>query len=95
MDSPSAPVLANIFMGFYESKWLNEYNLNKPNFYLRHVDDIQAAFDQEQDSLNFSTFLNKRYPNIKLTIEKQIIHSIALLDAFISARNYNTNRNNM
>ena len=20
----------NIFMGFYESKWLNEYNLNKP-----------------------------------------------------------------
>ena len=21
------PVLANIFMGFHESKWLNEYNL--------------------------------------------------------------------
>ena len=82
-------------MGFYESKWLNEYNFNKPKFYLRHVDDILAAFDQEQDSLNFLTFLNKRYPNIKFTIEKQIIHSIALLDAFISARNYNTNRNNM
>ena len=27
-------VRANIFMGFYESKWLNEYNLNKPKFYL-------------------------------------------------------------
>ena len=24
MGSPLAPVLANIFMGFYESKWLNE-----------------------------------------------------------------------
>ena len=35
MGSPLAPVLANIFMGFLESKWLNEYNLNKPNFYLR------------------------------------------------------------
>ena len=23
-----APVLANIFVGFYESKWINEYNLN-------------------------------------------------------------------
>ena len=32
MGSPLAPVLANIFMGFYKSKWLNEYNLNKPKF---------------------------------------------------------------
>ena len=32
MGSPLAPVLANIFMGFHESKWLNEYNLNKPKF---------------------------------------------------------------
>ena len=53
MGSPLAPVLANIFMAFYESKWLNEYNLNKPKFYLRYVDDILAAFDKEQDSLNF------------------------------------------
>ena len=34
MSSPLAPVLSNIFIGFYESKWLNEYNLNKANFYL-------------------------------------------------------------
>ena len=37
MGSPLAPVLANIFMGFYESKWLNEYNLNKPKIYFRYV----------------------------------------------------------
>ena len=71
-------------MGFYESKWLNEYNLNKPKFYLRYVDDILAAFDNEQDSLNFLIFLNNRHPNIKFTIEKQINHSIAFLDVFIS-----------
>ena len=53
MGSLLAPVLANIFMGFYKSKWLNEYNLNKPKFYLRYVDDILAAFEKEQDSLNF------------------------------------------
>ena len=53
MGSPLAPVLANIFMSFDESKWLNEYNLNKPKLYLRYVDDILAAFDNEQDSLNF------------------------------------------
>ena len=81
MGSPLASVFANIFMGFYESKWLNEYNLNKTKFYLRYVDDILAAFDNEQDSLNF---LNNSHPNIKFTIEKQINHSIAFLDKFIS-----------
>ena len=85
MGSPLAPVLANIFIGFHESVWLNKYNLNKPTFYLRYVDDILAAFfDNEQDSLNF---LNNKHPNVKFTIEKQIIHSIAFLDIFTSGIN--------
>ena len=83
MGSPLAPALANIFMGFHEAKWLNEY-LNKPKFYLRYVDDILAAFDNEQDSLNFLIFLNNRHPNIKFTVEKQINHSVTFLDVFIS-----------
>ena len=49
MGSPLAPIVAYIFLGFHESKWLNEYNLNKPKFYLRYVDDILAAFDNEPD----------------------------------------------
>ena len=49
MGSPLAPVLANIFMSFYKSKWLNEYNLNKPKFYLRYL-------KKEQDSFNFLNF---------------------------------------
>ena len=87
MGSPLAPVLANIFMGFHESKWLNEYNLSKPKLYLIYVDDILAAFGNEQDSLNFLNFLNNRHPNIKVTIEKQINHSIVFLDTFISGMN--------
>ena len=74
-------------MGFHESEWLNECNLNKPKFYLRYVDDILAAFDNEQDSLNFLDFLNNRHLNIKFTIEKQINHSIAFLDVCISGIN--------
>ena len=31
-----------------------------------HSDDILAAFDNEQDSLNFVNFLNNRHPNIKI-----------------------------
>ena len=74
-------------MAFYKSMWLNECNLNKPNFYLRYVDDILAAFGNEQDSLIFLDFLNKGHPNIKFRIEKQINHSIACLDVFISGIN--------
>ena len=87
MGFPLAPVLANVFMGFYESKWLNEFNLNKFKFYLRYVDDIIAVFEKEQDSLNFLNLLNKRHSNIKFTIEKQINHSIAFPDVFISGIN--------
>ena len=32
MGSPLPPAIANVFVGFYESKWLNEYNLNTPKF---------------------------------------------------------------
>ena len=53
MVFPLAPAFANIFMGFHESKWLNEYNLKKAKVYLRHADGILAAFDKKQDSLNF------------------------------------------
>ena len=67
MGTPLAPALANIFMGFHESNWLNEYSLNKPKFYLRYVGDILAAFDNEQGSLNFLDFLNNRDPNSIVT----------------------------
>ena len=71
-------------MSFYESKWLNGYKFNKPKLYLRSVDDILAAFEKEQDLLNFLNFLNNKHPNIKFTIEKQVNNSIAFLDVSIS-----------
>ena len=86
MGSPLAPVLANIFMDFHESKCLKEYN-NKTKFYSGYVDDILATFDNEEDSVNISDFLNNKNPNIKFTIEKQINHSIIFLDVFISGIN--------
>ena len=70
MGFPLAPVLGNNLMGFHESKWLNEYNPIKPKFYLRYVDDILAAFDNEQDSLNFYNFLNNRHRNIQARIQR-------------------------
>ena len=74
MGSPLAPILANIFMGFYKSKLVHKYNLNKLKFYFRYVDDVLAAFGNEQDSLNFLNFLNNRHPNLK-----QILHITILV----------------
>ena len=37
---------------------------------LRNVDDITAAFEKEQDSLNCLNVLNNKHPNVKFTIEK-------------------------
>ena len=87
MRSLLAPVLANIFMGFRESKWLNEYNLNKPKFCFRYFDNILAAFDNAQNSLILKFFLNNRHPNIKFATEKRSNHSISLIDVFISGIN--------
>ena len=84
MGSPLAIIIANIFIGFYKFKRLNKYNLNKPKLYLRYVDDILAALEKEQDWLNFLNFLNNKHPNIKFTLEKQVNHSIAFPDVFIS-----------
>ena len=51
--SPLTIVLGKIFMGFCEYNWLNEYNVGKAKFYLKYVNGILAAFNKEQDSLNF------------------------------------------
>ena len=61
-----AVFLANIFMGFQETRWLYEIILTSLNF----DDDILAAFGNDQVSLNFLIFLNNGHPNIKITIEK-------------------------
>ena len=56
MGSPLAPVFPNIFIDFHEAKWLNEYNLNKPKFYLRYVDDILGFFQEGTRFIKFSNF---------------------------------------
>ena len=72
MGSPLTSVVANTFISFYESEWLNEYNLNKSKLYLRYVDDIIAAFEKEKDSLNFLNFLKNKHPNIKIKIKNKL-----------------------
>ena len=48
MGSPLAPVLANLFMGHHEKRWLENYN-SGIEFYRRYVDDTFTLFNTEQD----------------------------------------------
>ena len=68
MGSPLTPVPVDIFMGFSESKWLNEYNLNKPKFYLKYFGDILAAFGKKQNSISIYNKISHFKPIANLPI---------------------------
>ena len=57
MGSLLGPVLANLFMGYPEKKWLQEFDKGKILMYKRYVDDIFCMFENEKDAENFCHFL--------------------------------------
>ena len=79
------PVLANLFMGFYENQWLKKFNFCKVLLYRRYVDDIICLFNCEVDF----DYLNSRHSNIKFTFGKQNGGKLAFLDILISNENGN------
>ena len=83
MGSPLAPILANLFLGYHEGKWIEEYPGVKPLFYTRYVDDIFAAFNNANDAFLFLTYLNTKHPNIKFTHETENNHKLSFLDVSI------------
>ena len=51
MGSPLGPALANIFVGYYESKLFNK--ISKPTVYCCYVDDTFSLFHKKLNSKNF------------------------------------------
>ena len=83
MVSSLAPVLVNIFMGFHESKWLNEHNLNKPEFYLRYVDDIVSGINNQ--NLTLQTYHKSSYTGLLLNFKSctSFSYKISLIKCLI------------
>ena len=84
MGSPHGPVLANLFMGFYEKQWLKEFNFCKVLLYPHYIDDIICLFNREVDAMKCFDYLNSRHPNIKFTFEKQNDGKLAFPDILTS-----------
>ena len=59
MGSPLGPVLANLFMGFHEKRWLDQFQFCDVLLYGRYVYDIICLFNSEQDVHEF--FLISQY----------------------------------
>ena len=90
MGSPLGPTLANIIVGFYESKLFDK--ISKPHIYYRYVDDTFALFQDEVDSETFLTNLNFLRTSLKFTSEKEINQSLPFLDVLVtkSTNNFTT-----
>ena len=71
---PSIPILANLFLGFHEETWLNNFNKADILLYRRYV---------ERDAMSFFEFINSQHPNIKFTFEKQNDGKLSFLDVLI------------
>ena len=72
MGSPMGPVLANLFSGYYEQKWLQLFEECVISYH-RFIDDIICLFNSELDTDKCFVFLNQQQPNLKFKIENKQI----------------------
>ena len=80
MGSPLGPVLADIFVGFCESRISDvEY----PPLYCRFVDDCWAYFADEDCALEFKRKLDNLHPSLKFTCEFELNASLPFLDVLV------------
>ena len=85
MGSPLGPSLANAFLCFHETIWLNDCPEDfNPVYYRRYVDDIFALFRSPDHLEKFTSYLNSKHKNIKFTYEKESNDSLPFLDILIS-----------
>ena len=85
MGSPLGPALANIFVGYYESKFFNE--ILKLTVYCCYVDDTFSLFHKEIEFQNFLNCLNSLYPSLKFTNEIETNNSLPFLDVLVTKSN--------
>ena len=85
MGLPLSPTLANIFLCFHETNWLENCPDDfKPVFYRRYMDDTLALFDDESQARRFLQYLNSQHSNMSFTMETEENRHIAFLDCLIT-----------
>ena len=84
MGSSLSPVVANLFMIYFERKALKDARL-KPKLWLRYVDDIFVVWPFGKDELlSFLDYLNSIHPRIQFTVELEEENKLPFLDVLVS-----------
>ena len=85
MGSPLGPTMANVFLSFYEVKWLEQCPKEfKPVFYRRYVDVIFVLFESAEHLSKFLDYFNTRHPNMSFSFEQEKNGKLPFLDVEVS-----------
>ena len=83
MGSPLSPVMANIYMEYFEDMALNSAPL-RPTMWLRYVDDTFILWPHQEDIQVLLEHVNTIRPSIQFTMEKEKDNQLAFLDILIT-----------
>ena len=79
------PTMANVFLSFYEIKWLEQCPKEiKPIFYRRYVDDIFVLFESAEHLSKFHDYFNTCHPNMSFSFEQEKNGKLSFLDVEVS-----------
>ena len=77
--------MTNVFLLFYEMKWLEQCpNKFKPLFYRRYVDNIFILFESAEDLAKCHAYLNTCHPNLSFSFEQDVNGKLSFLDLELS-----------
>ena len=71
MGRPLSPTLANIFVGYNESKFFHK--ILKFTVYVRYLDDTFSFFHKETNFQEFLTWLNSLHPSLNSPMILKVI----------------------
>ena len=83
IGSPLSPVLANIYMEYFEEMALGSTSL-KPSMWLRYVDDTFILWPHQEDVQILLDQVNLIQPSIQFTTEKEQDNKIPFLDVLVT-----------
>ena len=83
MSSPLSPVLANIYMEYFEEMALGSTSL-KPSMWLRYVDDTFILWPHQGDVQILLDHVNSIRPSIQFNMEEEQDNKLPFLDILVT-----------
>ena len=83
MGSRLGPIIANIFIDYFECRHMDELTQQGVQLWIRYVDDTFVIINYKNQADKILEFLNSCHPTFKFTMEKEVYNEINFLDVKI------------